>query len=147
MSEYVPAALRREVRQRANQCCEYCLIHEDDVLLPHEPDHIIAIKHRGDTTVENLAWTCFLYNRAKGSDIASVDGESETIVRLFSPRMDNWGEHFELLADGRIVGKTDVGRATVSLLKFNRKEQFEARQALMDLGLYPPTGLLDSDDA
>ena len=35
MSEYVPAALRRDVRQRANQCCEFCLIHEDDVLLSH----------------------------------------------------------------------------------------------------------------
>lgn len=147
MSEYVPAALRREVRQRANQCCEYCLIHEDDVLLPHEPDHIIAIKHRGDTAIENLAWTCFLCNRAKGSDIASVDGESATIVRLFSPRTDNWGEHFELLADGKIVGRTDVGRATASLLRFNREEQVEARQVLMDLGLYPPSGLHDSDGA
>lgn len=45
MSEYVPAATRR-----VNGCCEYCLIHEDDVLLPHEPDHIIATKHRGTTT-------------------------------------------------------------------------------------------------
>lgn len=86
MSEYVPARLRREIRQRANQHCEYCLIHEDDVLLPHEPDHIIAMKHDGATSEANLAWTCFLCNRAKGSDIASVDPLSCEIVRLFSPR-------------------------------------------------------------
>ena len=49
MSEYVPIAFRREVRERASGCCEYCLVHEDDCLLPHEPDHIIATKHRGDS--------------------------------------------------------------------------------------------------
>lgn len=36
MGEYVPAALRRGVRQVAYLSCEYCLIHEDDVLLPHD---------------------------------------------------------------------------------------------------------------
>jgi|GEM_PF-2169557 len=73
MSQYVPLQLRREVRQRAGQHCEYCLLHEDDALLPHEPDHIIAVKHGGETSAGNLAWTCLLCNRAKGSDVASID--------------------------------------------------------------------------
>lgn len=139
MSEYVPAALRREVRQRAHQHCEFCLIHEDDVLLPHEPDHIVATKHRGETTKANLAWTCFLCNRSKGSDIASVDDQTNEIVRLFSPRTDRWDEHFELQSKAKIVGKTAIGRATTELLKFNRAEQIEIRQTLMDAGLYPPS--------
>ena len=73
MSQYVSVQLRREVRQRAGQHCEYCLLHEDDSLLPHEPDHIIAVKHGGETSAENRAWTRFLCNRAKGSDLASID--------------------------------------------------------------------------
>ena len=55
MSEYVTAELRRLVREGAIQRCEYCLLHEDDAFLPHEPDHIIAVKHRGGTTERNLA--------------------------------------------------------------------------------------------
>jgi hypothetical protein len=64
VTEYVAAATRRLVRARAQGRCEYCLIHEDDVLLPHEPDHIIASKHRGVTDKDNLAWTCFVCNRS-----------------------------------------------------------------------------------
>lgn len=148
MSEYVPARLRREIRQRANQHCEYCLIHEDDVLLPHEPDHIIAMKHDGPTSEANLAWTCFLCNRAKGSDIASVDPQTSEIVRLFSPRTDRWDEHFRLQTDAKIVGKTPIGRATTSLLKLNRPQQIEIRQTLTTASLYPPRpGPAQSDES
>jgi 5-methylcytosine-specific restriction endonuclease McrA len=63
MSEYVPAELRRLIRERAGHRCEYCLLHEDDAFLPHEPDHIISVKHRGETNEGNLAWTCFVCNR------------------------------------------------------------------------------------
>ncbi|QDS93866.1 HNH endonuclease [Roseimaritima multifibrata] len=138
MSEYVPAPLRRAIRQRANQHCEYCLIHEDDVLLSHEPDHIIATKHGGKTSEANLAWTCFLCNRAKGSDIASIDPETNEIVRLFSPRSEAWETHFDLQSNANVLGKTPIGRATVALLKLNRVPQVEIRRTLMDAGLYPP---------
>lgn len=96
MSEYVPAELRRQVRERSGYRCEYCLLHEDDSFLPHEPDHIIAVKHRGETTEGNLAWTCFVCNRGKGSDIASVDDVTGAIVRLYNPRTDTWEEHMVL---------------------------------------------------
>lgn len=114
MSDYIPAAMRREVRERAVGCCEYCLIHEDDCLLPHEPDHIIASKHRGETNEANLAWTCFICNRAKGSDIASIDPESGDVVRLFSPRRDDWATHFAIDDGASIVPLTDVGRVTTA---------------------------------
>ena len=56
MSEtYIPAAMRREVRERAHSCCEYCLLAEDDAYFPHEADHIISVKHRGLSVLENLA--------------------------------------------------------------------------------------------
>ena len=48
MSEtYVPAAVRRQVRARAGDRCEYCLLAEDDAFFPREPDHILALKHGG----------------------------------------------------------------------------------------------------
>ena len=88
MRPHVPAALRRLVRERAGGCCEYCRLPDDVSWLPHEPDHVIATKHGGETTADNLAWACFLCNRYKGSDIASVDPQSRRITRLFNPRQD-----------------------------------------------------------
>lgn len=136
MSEYVPAAIRRLVRERAQGRCEYCLIHEDDALLPHEPDHIVAAKHSGTTSEDNLAWTCFVCNRAKGSDLSSIDAESGQLVRLFRPRDDRWIDHFRLNGAGRIVPLTDVGRVTESLLKLNRPEHVELRKMLSFTGRY-----------
>jgi 5-methylcytosine-specific restriction endonuclease McrA len=90
MSEPIPSALRTLVQRRAGHRCEYCLLHEEDADLPHEPDHVIARKHRGETREENLAWTCFACNRHKGSDLASIDVQTGQIVRLFNPRLDQW---------------------------------------------------------
>lgn len=137
MSQYVPAAVRRAVRERACRCCEYCLIHEEDCLLPHEPDHVVAVKHGGETMESNLAWTCFVCNRAKGSDIASIDPQTKQVVRLYSPRQDDWKSHFKLADDGRIIGLSPIGRVTVALLKMNQGVHVELRQTLMRWGLYP----------
>ena len=83
----VPAALRRGVRERAGDRCEYCLLAQDDAYLSHEPDHIIAEKHGGETTFENLARACFDFNRFRGSDIASFDPESGQLVPLSNPAL------------------------------------------------------------
>jgi len=60
------ASLRREVRERAKERCEYCLLAELQAFFPHEPDHLIALKHGGETTSANLALACFDCNRFKG---------------------------------------------------------------------------------
>ena len=67
----VPDPLREIVRQRARARCEYCLIPEAYVSL-HEPDHIIAVQHRGPTSLENLALACFDCNRKKGPNILKI---------------------------------------------------------------------------
>lgn len=136
MSETMPAALRALARERANGRCEYCLLHEEDAWVPHEPDHIFAIKHRGRTDEVNLAWTCLACNRHKGSDLASIDEKSGRIVRLFHPRRDRWGTHFRLQGS-RIVGRTATGRVTVHLLQFNRRDRVRMRQTLIAAGVYP----------
>jgi 5-methylcytosine-specific restriction endonuclease McrA len=61
---------------------------------PHEADHVIAEKHGGATSLENLAWACFYCNRFNGSDFASVDPASQKIVFLFHPREQRWNRHF-----------------------------------------------------
>ena len=62
----VPERLRAAARDRAAGCCEYCLLHDDMVVLPHQVDHVIAEQHGGMTNLENLAWSCFYCNHYKG---------------------------------------------------------------------------------
>jgi hypothetical protein len=132
----VPAKLRRLVQERAGGTCEYCRIHEDDMLFSYEADHIIAEKHHGTMTLDNLAWACGICNRFKGTDIASVDPETGNIVPLFNPRKQQWGRHFRL--NGlRIAPFTASGRATEVLLQLNADDRLIQRQALMSQGRYP----------
>ena len=70
---HISVPLRRRIRERSRGLCEYCLISEKDTFFPHEPDHIIAEKHGGETASENLALACFDCYRFKGTDIASLD--------------------------------------------------------------------------
>lgn len=133
---YISAALRRRVRERAKHCCEYCLIGEEDSFFPHEPDHVIAEKHGGETTFANLALACLDCNRFKGTDIASRDPKTKRLVPLFDPRSDSWPDHFEI-RDGTIVPLTPIARATERLMKFNLPERVEVRATLARVGLYP----------
>jgi HNH endonuclease len=131
----ITEALRNEVARRAHNRCEYCLIHEDDLAFRPHIDHIVSRKHGGLSDIENLAYACVLCNRRKGSDVAAV-GRSGEIVRLFHPRHDLWASHFQL--DGNLIrGRSDVGRASAELLKFNAPERLAERNLLQSLGSYP----------
>ena len=136
MTDGISVVLRGLVRERARSRCEYCLLHENDAWESHQPDHIIARKHRGKTTEENLAWTCAICNRHKGSDIASIDAETGRVVRLFHPRRDRWTRHFRR-ERGRILPLTSVGRVTEFLLELNRPDRVQVRQLLLRQGCYP----------
>lgn len=125
---HVPVELRRLVRARAGGCCEYCRVDEAVSFALHEIDHIVAEKHGGQTTAENLALSCTLCNRRKGSDLSSVDPETGRIVSLFHPRQDRWPDHFRF--DGaRIESLTPAGRATAHLLGFNSAARLSERAA------------------
>lgn len=129
---------RSQVKIRASGQCEYCLLNQDDAGFSHEIDHVISRKHGGTSDPENLAFACYLCNRYKGSDIASVHRSTGKLVRLFHPRQDRWVEHF------RVVGAlleplTDIGQATSELLRFNIAARVVERQLLQSLGRYPKT--------
>lgn len=133
---YIPRALSRLVSERADYRCEYCLLPEEFSTFSHEPDHIIPLKHNGSTTADNLALACYWCNRLKGSDLASLDPQTDQITPLFNPRQQNWSDHFRL--DGAaIMSLTPEGRATAALLKFNRADRLTARQVLFEAGYYP----------
>jgi hypothetical protein len=104
---------------------------------PHEADHVIAEKHGGPTTLDNLAWSCFYCNRFKGTDLASIDPVSGRIVRLYQPRTQHWHRHFDFNG-ARIEGLTAAGRATSTLLHLNSADRLDFRLGLMEIGHYPP---------
>jgi 5-methylcytosine-specific restriction endonuclease McrA len=106
---YIPTALRSLVYERANGCCEYCLISEAVSFARH------------------LALSCAVCNKHKGSDIASIDGETGAIVSLFNPRQDVWSEYFKI-ENGVFIGLTPNARATIRLLQINNAARVEERR-------------------
>ena len=124
------------VYDRANRYCEYCLISETLALSSHQIDHIIAEKHSGETVETNLALSCSICNKNKGSDIASIDPETGEVVRLYNPRKDRWEDHFKLQTEsGTIQPLTAIGRVSVRLLQINRAECLTQRKLLSKLQL------------
>jgi len=128
MSMPISARLRRAIIERARQRCEYCL-KPSISFYPHEIDHVVATKHGGATTPDNLAYACFQCNRYKGSDLSSIDHQTGAVTPLFNPRAQRWGDHFRL-EDAIIVPLTPEGRATVFLLRLNSPEKVAERRAL-----------------
>lgn len=126
----IPSTLRHLVIERAQEKCESCRIHQDMSIYRHEIDHIIAQKHGGQTSAENLALACLPCNRSKGSDLTTFDPISNDVVPLFNPRRQSWPDHFTL--DGaHLIGLTPIGRATVLLLRFNAPSRVLQRQVLI----------------
>lgn len=136
MTTYLSASLRQLVTQRAKGACEYCLIHQTFSIYSHEVDHVIALKHGGQSNEENLVLACLPCNRYKGSDLTSIDPLTGEITPLFNPRIQIWSEHFRLKG-GSIVGLTTIGRTTIFLLRINEISRLQLRQSLADGGLYP----------
>jgi HNH endonuclease len=120
---------QKQVRQRAENRCEYCRLHQDhSPLAALQIEHIIPRKHNGDDSRGNLALACIDCNQAKGSNIARIDPDIGRMSRLFHPRRDRWNEHFEFRGV-ILIGKTAVGRTTVAVLRVNSDDQIELRRA------------------
>ncbi|NJN97879.1 MAG: HNH endonuclease [Anaerolineales bacterium] len=134
---HIPTTVRRQVETPARHCCEYCLLPDGVSFFPHEIDHIIAEKHGGETTLENLALACWRYNRYKGTDLGSFDPQTGDFVFLFNPRAQQWTAHFrwqETLLDPL----TPEGRTSVFLLRFNLPDRQDERKRLIERSHYPP---------
>jgi 5-methylcytosine-specific restriction endonuclease McrA len=135
MNRYISEKLRLDVALSANFRCEYCKIHEDDLFYSFQIDHIISIKHGGETLIDNLAYSCSMCNQNKGSNLGTYLTDSKRLIRLFNPRKDSWNVHFEV-NQGEIIGRTRIGLATIKVLDLNNPDRIILRQELILDGRY-----------
>jgi hypothetical protein len=133
---YIEASLRRLVIERAGNCCEYCLLDQEDNPFSFHIEHIIAEKHGGQTEPDNLCLSCPDCNAFKGSDIGSIDWETRLLTPLFNPCVQEWSAHFAL-DQMAIEPLTPEGRVTVFLLRLNSPEKLAERALLLQLNRYP----------
>ena len=133
MASDISDQLRLAVAIRARYRCEYCLIHQEDAAFVHQIDHVVSRKHGGLSVFGNLAYACILCNRHKGSDVASIDPNSGEAIRLFDPRRDTWSDHFRI-ESAMVEPLSDIGIATIRLLKLNTPERVAERAILRRLG-------------
>ena len=121
-------ATRDTVIKRAGNRCEYCRLPQSaQPFVTFHVDHVVATQHRKDDSLNNLCLSCQTCNLRKGTNLTTIDQSTGKIVRVFDPRADNWNDHFQL-TDFLIVGKTEIGRATVRLLGINDPARVELRQ-------------------
>jgi hypothetical protein len=126
------AQLRQFVRTRAAYQCEYCRIPQEFSELRFHIEHVIPRQHGGRDDAHNLALACPDCNLRKGPNLTGIDPESAEVVRLFHPRRDAWFDHFGF--DGQvIVGTTEIGRTTVSLLDMNDPERRRIRELIAQI--------------
>lgn len=123
-------AVRQFVRTRAGGLCEYCQLNQEHYPPSFHIEHIRALSHQGDDSLENLALTCPRCNRYKGPNLSAYDPQTQELVTLFNPRTDSWSEHFALQGEF-IEGLTAQGRATIELLKMNEEERLILRRHLL----------------
>jgi 5-methylcytosine-specific restriction endonuclease McrA len=122
----ISPSLRKLVKERAGDRCEYCGLHQDHSLMSFHVEHIIPRQHGGASVSENLALACPGCNLHKGPNLTGIDPDTGEVSRLFHPRQDVWEEHFQAVAT-RITGQTTIGRTTAWLLAMNDEDQLQLR--------------------
>ena len=125
------------VAARAGHRCEYCHAPEAVFNLPCEVEHVLPPGAGGSSDESNLALACRSCNVFKSDFTEALDSETSRTARLFNPRLDDWSAHFQISDSSEIIGLTDIGRATLELLKMNAATQKAARLNWVRLGMYP----------
>ena len=131
MNRYISEHVRKFVIARAQDRCEYCKIFATYSFLSFHVEHIISIKHGGQSTKDNLAYSCPICNLNKGSDIATFLTSKTQPIRFYNPRIDNWDEHFKVEPSGLIAPISMIGEATLKILDFNHPDSIMERQLLI----------------
>lgn len=135
---YIAADLRRAVIARAGNRCEYCGLSQQGQAATFHVDHVVPLAQKGPTTLENLALACVACSLYKGAKQEAHDPQSDELVQLFNPRKQSWDEHFGWEGE-QIIGRSDIGRATVEALRMNRPIMLAIRAEERLIGRYPPS--------
>ena len=120
------------------QRCAYCQSSEALTVVTVELEHIRPLSLCGQTEFENLCLACPTCNRHKANRLIGLTDKGAE-ARLFDPQRDSWLAHFDWSVNGTvIVGLTDIGIATVNLLRMNRPQLVEVRSIWIIVGKHPP---------
>ncbi len=133
----VSARLRRLVRARAFERCEYCGLAQAGQEATFHIDHIVPETAGGPKVEINLAFACVSCSLRKEARRSAADPETGRKVRLFHPRRQIWDEHFRWEGFS-VVGLTVTGRATVEALRMNRRVALRIREEEAERGRHPP---------
>jgi hypothetical protein len=133
-------ALKRSIRDRARNCCEYCHSQEDFSPSTFSIEHIVPQSNGGTNEETNLALSCQECNNRKFTATKAYDPLSGEMVPLFHPRGMSWSDHFAWNADYTLIlGLTPTGRATIEKLALNRGNVVNLRRVLRLAGVHPLT--------
>lgn len=136
---YIGRKKRTTVIQRAGERCEYCRSMMKYRSHSFAIEHILPIALGGTDDINNLALSCGACNSHKYTKIEAPDPTDGKISPLFNPRIDHWQDHFSWSSDfHQIIGKTPIGRATISCLQLNRLSVINLRQLTKITGEHPP---------
>jgi len=134
VSVYIPAALRRKVREHFSDTCAYCQTAESLTVTIFEIEHILPRAADGKTEFDNLCLACPSCNRYKSDRTRGTND-----IRLFHPHQDSWDDHFGWSVDGTtVVGLSEVGQATIDALRINRSQMVRVRRMWVALDEHPP---------
>jgi hypothetical protein len=138
----ISEGLRRQIIEEANHRCEYCQTSSRLTGIPLVMEHILPRSLGGTDDMINLAAACYRCNEFKGAKTEAVDPESQQLVQLFNPRIEDWAAHFFWGNGGtHIIGNTPTGRATVVALRLNNDNLVAARLIWIEFVWHPPQGL------
>jgi hypothetical protein len=112
----IPAARRRQVRQRAGFACEYCGVTETDAGGELTIDHFQPRSAGGSDDIENLLYCCHRCNEYK-AEYWPAEPED---LSLWNPRQEPMAHHLLLLADGTVLPTNAAGAFTEKRLRLNR---------------------------
>lgn len=136
---YISQVIRDRVAETAKYRCGYCLTQALIVGTPMEIDHLIPESLEGSNDEDNLWLACGLCNSIKNKLVAAFDPLTGEVVSLFNPRTQIWHEHLTWSENNtKIIGLTNIGRATVFALKLNRPHLTMSRKLWTKWGVHPP---------
>lgn len=102
----ITSQVRAQIRERAQNACEYCHLDQDDSpLATLHIEHIIPKIHGGSDDVDNLALACIDCNLHKGTNLTGIDPESNALTELFHPRRPTMERAFRV--ERHLSGRQD----------------------------------------
>jgi hypothetical protein len=99
-------------------------------------EHVIPHALGGGSDLSKLALACPSCNLHKADRIFFSTASSGEVVALFNPRLHDWAQHFEW-DDYTLVGRSEIGRATIQAFDLNHERRIRIRQAEQLFGLFP----------